>query len=41
MTEAVRLLLVKGASVESPDDDGRTALFYGEKIKFLFLNILH
>jgi hypothetical protein len=36
MTEAVRLLLVKGASVYSPDDEGRTALIYGEKIKFYY-----
>jgi hypothetical protein len=32
LAEPVRLLLKKGASVESTDNDGRTALYYGEKI---------
>ena len=31
-TETVKLLLDKGASVESTDNVGRTALYYGEKI---------
>jgi hypothetical protein len=32
LAEPVRLLLKNGASVESPDNDGRTALYYGGNI---------
>jgi ankyrin repeat protein len=32
MTEAVRLLLDKGASIDSTDNYGLTALYFGEKI---------